>query len=303
MLTRKNKLIILKLLSLFSVVRGYNILIIVLAQYISSIFILAPHLQAQHIVFDPNLFVIVLASSGVIAAGYIINNFYDREKDLINRPQKTMLDRLVSQRTKLTGYFVLNFLSVICASYVSFRAVVFFSLYVFAIWLYSHKLKKFPIIGNITASSLAITPFFAVFIYYKNFDEVIFVHATFLFLMLVMREMIKDLGNLSGDLAQNYNTIPIKYGEQTSKKIVSVLVIAACIPIYLLLNLYDIGLMYLYFYACILLLFFFSVGLWVSKKRNHYIWLHNILKLIIVVGAFSIILIDVNMILDRILWR
>ncbi|WP_109098081.1 geranylgeranylglycerol-phosphate geranylgeranyltransferase [Aquimarina sp. AU58] len=302
MLTRKNKLIFLKLLSLFSVVRGYNILIIVFAQYLTSIFILAPQIRLRHVILDPNLFVIVLASAGVIAAGYIINNFYDKEKDLINRPQKTMLDRLVSQRTKLTGYFVLNFLSVVCASYVSFRAVIFFSLYIFGIWFYSHKLKKFPVIGNIIASLLAITPFFAVFIYYKNFDEVIFVHATFLFLMLIMREMIKDLGNLRGDLAQNYKTIPIVYGELISKRIVTILVLASCVPIYLLLTRYEIGFMYLYFYACIILLFAFLLGLWRSKGRTHYVWLHNILKLIIVAGTFSIILIDVHMILDRILW-
>lgn len=301
MLSRKNKLVLLKLLSLFSVVRGYNILVIVLAQYLTSIFILAPHIRLRYVAFDPNLFVIVLASAGVIAAGYIINNFYDREKDLINRPQKTMLDRLVSQRTKLTGYFVLNFLSVVCASYVSFRAVIFFSLYIFGIWFYSHKLKKSPIIGNITASLLAITPFFAVFIYYKNFDEVIFVHATFLFLILVMREMIKDLGNLRGDLAQNYKTIPIVYGELISKRILSILVLASCIPVYLLLTRYEIGFMYLYFYACIVLLFSFLFGLWKSKGRIHYIWLHNILKLIIVTGTFSIILVDLNMVMDRIL--
>lgn len=302
MLSRKNKLILLKLLSLFSVVRGYNILVIVLAQYLTSIFILAPNIRLQNVVLDSNLFVIVLASAGVIAAGYIINNFYDKEKDLINRPQKTMLDRLVSQRTKLTGYFVLNFLSVVCASYVSFRAVVFFSLYIFGIWFYSHKLKKFPIVGNIIASLLAITPFFAVFIYYKNFDEVIFVHATFLLLILVMREMVKDLGNLRGDLAQNYKTIPIVYGELISKRILSVLILASCFPIYLLLTRYEIGFMYLYFYTSIVLLFVFILGLWLSKGRTHYVWLHNILKLIIVSGTFSIILIDVDIILDKILW-
>ncbi len=302
MLTRKNKLILLKLLSLFSVVRGYNILIIALAQYLTSIFILAPNVRLRRVILDPNLFVIVLASAGVIAAGYIINNFYDREKDLINRPQKTMLDRLVSQQTKLTGYFILNFLSVVLASYVSFRAVLFFSLYIFAIWFYSHKLKKHPIIGNTVASILAITPFFAVFIYYKNFDEVIFVHATFLFLMLMIREMVKDLENLKGDMAQNYKTIPVVYGELSSKKIISILIITSGIPVFLLLTRYEIGYMYLYFYACLILLFIFLIAVWTSKQKVHYVWLHNILKLIIAIGAFSIILIDVNMILDRILW-
>ncbi len=300
--TRKNKLFLLKLLSLFSVVRGYNILIIVLAQYLTSIFILAPNIRLRDVVLDPNLLVIVLASAGVIAAGYIINNFYDREKDLINRPQKTMLDRLVSQQTKLTNYFLLNFLSVVLASYVSFRAVLFFALYIFGIWLYSHKLKKYPIIGNMVASVLAITPFFAVFIYYKNFDEVIFVHATFLFLMLMIREMIKDLGNLIGDMAQNYKTVPVVYGELASKRIISALIFTSGLPIYLLLTAYEIGFMDLYFYGCLVLLFIFLIALWMSKGKAHYVWLHNILKLIIVAGTFSIILIDVNMILDRILW-
>jgi len=67
LLSRRNKLFFLKLLSLFSVVRGYNILIIIIAQYLTSIFILAPHIKLRNVVFDPNLFVIVLASAGVIA--------------------------------------------------------------------------------------------------------------------------------------------------------------------------------------------------------------------------------------------
>lgn len=101
MLNRKNKLLLLKVLSLFSVVRGYNILVIALAQYLASIYILAPELPVRRVVLDINLFVIVLASALVIAGGYIINNFYDAEKDLINKPRKSMLDRLVSHGLSL----------------------------------------------------------------------------------------------------------------------------------------------------------------------------------------------------------
>ena len=119
MLSRKNKLLLFKLLSLFSVVRGYNILVITFAQYLTSIFILSPDLPLKEVVLDINLFLIVTASALVIASGYIINNFYDAEKDLINKPTKSMLDRLVSQRFKLTTYFILNFLSVLAASFIS----------------------------------------------------------------------------------------------------------------------------------------------------------------------------------------
>ena len=301
MLSRKNKLLLLKFLSLFSVVRGYNILMIILAQYLASLYILAPHLPLRKVVFDGNLFVIVLSSALVIAAGYIINNFYDAEKDLINKPRKSMLDRLVSQRTKLSTYFVLNFLSVFFASYVSFKAVVFFSVYIFGIWFYSHKLKKVPFLGNFVSATLAIAPFFAVFVYYKNFDTVIFVHALFLFLLILAREMIKDLENMAGDMAQNYKTIPILYGAKFSKTCISILIGLTLLPAFLLIEYFDVGYMYLYFIGCIFFLLGFLILLVKSNSKKHYVWLHNILKLIIILGVFSILLINVDLVLNRIL--
>ncbi len=301
MLSRKNKLLLLKLLSLFSVVRGYNILMIALAQYLASIYILSPDLPLRKVVFDLNLFFIVLASALVIASGYIINNFYDAEKDLINKPKKSMLDRLVSQRFKLTTYFILNFLAVFAASYVSFRAVFFFSAYIFGIWFYSHKLKKVPFVGNFVSATLAIAPFFAVFVYYKNFETVIFVHAIFLFLLILVREMIKDLENMKGDLAQNYRTIPIIYGARFSKICIAALILLTLIPSLLLITKFDVGLMNYYFMAGIGLLILFLVLLIRSKTKKHYVWLHNILKFIIIAGVFSILLIDIDLVLNRIL--
>ena len=301
MLSRKNKLLLFKLLSLFSVVRGYNILVITLAQYLASIYILSPNIPLRQVVFDLNLFLIVTASALVIASGYIINNFYDAEKDLINKPTKSMLDRLVSQRFKLTTYFILNFVAVLAASYISFRAVLFFSAYIFGIWFYSHKLKRIPFIGNLVSATLAIAPFFVVFVYYRNFQTVIFVHALFLFLLILAREMIKDLENMAGDMAQNYRTIPIIYGPKVSKFIIALLIVLTLIPALLLIKTFDVGYMYLYFIACIALLILFLALLWKSNDKRHYVWLHNILKFIIVAGVFSILLIDVDLVLNRIL--
>ncbi|MBB6681618.1 geranylgeranylglycerol-phosphate geranylgeranyltransferase [Aequorivita sp. 609] len=294
MLNRKQKLLFLKFFSLFSVVRGYNILIIVIAQYLTSIYILAPELPVREVLFDVNLLMLVLASSTAIAGGYIINSFYDSEKDLINRPRKTMLDRLVSQRTKLSTYFVLNFLSVVFASYVSFKSVVFFSIYIFMLWFYSHKLKKYPFIGNMVAAILAVVPFFAIFVHYANFDIVIFVHATFLFLLISMRELVKDLENLKGDITHGYNTIPVVYGEKTSKLMLTALSLLTLVPIVLLITKFkgEIGYMDFYFYASIVGLVLFLTVLWKSKNKIHYLILHNILKLAIVIGVFSIVLIN-----------
>lgn len=277
---------------MFSVVRGYNIPIIALAQYLSAIFILAPEKRALSVILDFNLFIIVLASSLTIASGYIINNFYDSKKDLINRPNKSKLDRLVSQKTKLQVYFSLNFIVFFIAFFVSWRAVLFFSVYIFLIWFYSHKIKKQPFVGNLMASFLAVLPFFAILLYYKNFYEVIFAHATFLFIIILIREMIKDLENLKGDLANGYSTIPIVYGESVSKKIIIILAISTLIPVYFLVNLYDVGYMDIYFYICLILLILFGVKLSKSNTKEEYNQLHNLLKIIIVAGVFCIILID-----------
>lgn len=301
MLSRKNKLLLFKLLSLFSVVRGYNILVITLAQYLASIYILSPDKPLREVVFDLNLFLIVTASALVIASGYIINNFYDAEKDLINKPAKSMLDRLVSQRFKLTTYFILNFLAVFVASYISFKAVLFFSAYIFGIWFYSHKLKRIPFVGNLVSSTLAIAPFFVVFVYYQNFKTVIFVHALFLFLLILAREMVKDLENMAGDMAQNYKTIPIMFGPKVSKFMITFLILLTLFPALLLIQTFDVGYMYIYFMGCIVLLVFFLMLLWGAERKKHYVWLHNILKFIIVVGVFSILLIDVDLVLNRIL--
>lgn len=300
MLTRKQKHILLKFFSMFSVIRGYNILVVVIAQYLASIYILAHDKPVKEVVLDLNLLMLVLASAAAIAGGYIINNFYDSEKDLINRPRKTMLDRLVSQNTKLSFYFVLNFIAVIMASYVSFRAVVFFSVYIFAIWFYSHKLKKLLFIGNLVSAILTITPFFVIFVYYKNFEHVVFVHAMFLFLVISMRELTKDLENLQGDMAQDYHTIPVVYGEKASKLMLTVLSVLTLVPTLLLIFQYQVGKMSYYFYVSIVLLLVFVVMLWKSNSKSQYLILHNILKLIIVLGVISIPLIDIGLVLNKI---
>ena len=300
MLSRRQKHILLKFFSLFSVVRGYNILVVVIAQYLASVYIFAHDKPVKSVLLDLNLLMLVLASSSTIAAGYIINNFYDSEKDLINKPRKTMLDRLVSQNTKLSFYFVLNFVAVVFASYVSFKAVIFFAVYIFAIWLYSHRLKKQPMIGNLVSAILTVTPFFAIFIYYQNFENVVFAHGIFLFLLISMKELTKDLENIRGDLALNYRTVPVVYGEKVSKLMLTVVGILIMISAVLLIRFFKIGHMYYYFYLSIVLMLVYLIVLLKSTKKTHYLILHNILKFIIVAGVFSILLIDVSIVLNRI---
>ena len=280
-----------KFIGLFSVVRGYNIMMICIAQYLTAIFILSRQ-PLRQVLLDPRLFAIVLAGALAVAGGYIINAFYDQEKDLINKPTRTLMERMVGQHTKLSLYFILNFLSVIVASYVSFRAVLFFSIYIFMMWFYSHRIKKIVLVGNIVAGILAIIPFFAIFVYYHNFQKIIFVHAAFLYYLLLAKDFVKDLQNIKGDFALGYHTIATDYGERSSKQLITVLIGLTLVCIYFLTAFPDTGSMKYYFIlTAIILLGGFLPILWKGRTQIHYAFLRNLLKVIIVVGVFCIALI------------
>ncbi len=290
-----------KLLSLLSVVRGYNILVLILAQYLAALFIFSPNKSLRLVLLDYELLFIVLASVFVVSAGYIINNFYDVKADRINRPIKTNLDAYVSQKTKLQIYFLFNFLGIFFGGLISFRAALFFAVYVFSIWLYSHKLKKHPFRGLLAASVLTISPFFAILVYYKNFSKIIFVHATFLFFVLLLKQLIKDLSNLRGALVNNDLTFPVKYGERNTRKMGIFFIVLTFFPAYVLTTYPSVGYMKYYFLISIIILLFIGYFLWKSNLKKQYLLLHTVLKLMLLAGILSLLLIDPSLLVERVI--
>ncbi|MDT7832284.1 geranylgeranylglycerol-phosphate geranylgeranyltransferase [Flavobacteriaceae bacterium S356] len=290
-----------KLFSLLSVVRGYNIAILVAAQYLAAIFIFSPKKSARSVILDLHLFYIVFASVCVIAAGYIINNFYDVKVDRINRPIKAKIDSFIKQETKLSLYFFLNFIGFLTAYLVSYRAAIFFATYIFGIWLYSHKLKRYPLTGSISATVLTILPFFAVFVYFRNFSKIIFVHAIFLFLVIMVREFIKDLESIKGAVANNYDTFPVAYGEKRTKQLSVLLIGLTLFPAAILFTYPAISYMKFYFYFAALVLIYVSVYLWKATTKSQYMRLHNILKLLLLIGILSLIFIDTSLVLEKVI--
>ncbi|WP_158840677.1 geranylgeranylglycerol-phosphate geranylgeranyltransferase [Polaribacter sp. L3A8] len=299
----KAKRFLFKLFSLVSVIRGYNILVLVLAQYLAAIFIFSPKNTLRSVVFDVDLLYIVLASICVVAAGYIINNFYDAKVDRINRPLKTGIDNYVKQSTKLKLYFTLNFLGFIFGLLISGRAALFFAIYIFAIWFYSHKLKKYPFTGLVSATILTILPFFAVFVYFQNFSKIIFVHAIFLFLVIMVRELLKDLQNMKGAIVNDYDTFPVVYGELKTKQLSIFLLLLTLFPVVVLFSYPALSYMRYYFYFALIVLVFLGFYLWKSTETKQYRMMHNVLKVLLLIGVFSLIFIDTSLIVEKVIDR
>lgn len=281
-----------QILGLFASVRGYTLLTITAAQYLSARYIFAPQQTWSHILSDQKLLMLVLATSFAIAGGYLINNFYDAEKDQINRPHKYLLENRVSSSFQLLCYGVLNFFVLVLSVIVSLRTLPFFGIYIFGLWLYSHLLKKQFWTSNVFAVLLGVTPFFVITLYFKNFSSIVFYHGAFLFLVVLIRDLIKDLENFKGDWVRQYKTIAVVFGETSTKKVITFLAILTFIPIRLLLTQKEIlGTMWYYFLIAIPFLLLIVLILWKSTSQKTYLWLHNLLKFLIVTGILSIVLI------------
>ena len=281
----------IKLIALLSVIRIPIILLLIIAQYLASIFILSQGQTWVDVIGNTSLTLIILSSNFILCAGFIINNFYDSEKDSINRPALTRIQDNVSKSFQLNVYMFFNFLGVMLSFFISLRAVIFFLSYGFALWLYSHKIKKITMVGNLAAAALAITPFFAVTLYFRNFHTIIFIHASFLFFILICREILKDITSWKGDIIFNYPTMPIRFGiKKTKWFLISVIIISFFTSLYLM-QYDDIGYMNYYFFIVALILIFTVLLLWRAKTLNNYRILLKIIHGIIIFGILSIALV------------
>ena len=282
-----------KVLSLFSIVRGYNIFILIIAQYMTAKYIFDPFQSWKTLFFDINFLFIVLATALSSSAGYIINNFFDSPKDKLNRPNKFFIENLISKKNQFLIYIILNFLSLIIAAQISSYSLIFFSIYILGIYFYSNFIKRSFWLSNFFLAILMIMPFLALSVYFKNFNYIIFCFASYLFFLIFSKDLIKDLESLKGDIVYSYKTIPAVYDSRITKIIFSFLILIIFIPVYYLI-IEDLGLMSYYFILCIP--FFLSVLLllWLYNKDEIYLIIHNLLKAWILIGILSISLLNFN---------
>lgn len=277
-----------------SLVRWYNIFFLALAQYLTVFFVLNQPENWWLVLKNPALHAIVFASLFSVAAGYIINNFYDLEKDLINRPNKTLYEKILKQSTALRLYFLFGLLGVLLGALVSFNVFLFFAGYNLALWFYSHKLKKITFVGNLMASLLSISPFFAIFLYFHLEDLLILTYVSFILLVIFIREVVKDLEALKGDVIVGYPTLPVVLGVRRTKLLIVGFTLMGFIPaaaIFYLTAYSGIS----YYLTLGLAGLFLSTGLLIlAENPRHFRYLNYLYRLLIVGGIFGLILFRLN---------
>lgn len=221
----------LKFIAFLSIIRWYSIGLTMLAQYLAVFITLNSIDQWKVVIADPNLHLIVLSTALITAAGFIINAFYDLEKDLINRPNRTVFDRLISKKSCLNIYILLSLLGLFLAYMASFNIFIYFSLYAIGLWFYSHKLQKIALLGEISASLLTVSSFFSIGLYYHHFRYIYFIYGSWVMFVVFGRELVKGILDIKGDAIFGYNSIPLAFGLQSSKSALMAMGLLSLLPL------------------------------------------------------------------------
>jgi 4-hydroxybenzoate polyprenyltransferase len=218
---------LLKLIALLSTVRWKNVLFTIIAQYIAFLFAFNVRSEIWQSIREIKVHMIIASTGLLLAAGYIINNFYDIEKDLINRPSRTRFQNLVSRGFKLNLYFLLNVIGLGIAFLASWRIFIYFLVFSFLLWFYSHKLSKMVLVRELSASFLSVMAFFSLVLYFKMFTLPFFLYGMSLFFLLFAREMYKDVVGVKGDVVHGYNSIATTIGVVPTKRLFQVIIISS----------------------------------------------------------------------------
>ncbi|WP_027385490.1 UbiA family prenyltransferase [Chryseobacterium gregarium] len=269
--------------------RFFIAILLTFALYVSTFFLFNQDETFRKFVFDFKVHGIIFCTVLTILAGGTINQFYDFEKDHIVKPFRTRIQSFIKQKYFLYAYLFLSVISLGIALMISHRVFIFFVVYQFFMWLYSHKLSRVLILNNLTFVSLTLYPFFGMMVYYETFSKKVLLMAVFLFLILLCIDIVKDTLTKSVDKAFGYTTVPNHFSNKTTKTIiVSLLVITMAVSMKIIMRTGISGFM-AYYFAGGLFVMTLCIYLILNHSRKSKFLTLNILRFWVFAGIIAML--------------
>jgi 4-hydroxybenzoate polyprenyltransferase len=202
-----------------------NNLIIMLVTLAVSYYCLTDYLTPEDLL-QPRFLLLCACVVLTAAAGYIINDYHDINIDLINKPNKVVIGKIISRRWAMLLHFIFNGFAIISGFYLSVYIGLMVAACIVMLWLYSVHFKKQFLSGNLLVGTLsafviAILPLFN----QQISSYLVWVYALFAFGINLIREIIKDAEDVRGDSKFNCKTLPIVFGVRKTKKVIIILVL------------------------------------------------------------------------------
>jgi 4-hydroxybenzoate polyprenyltransferase len=260
---------------------------------------------------------LVLSTVLIAAAGYVINNIYDVATDSINKPNDVVIGKGISETAGYNIYIVLNIIGVSIGFYLSNIIMrpgfaTLFILIASLLYFYSTSLKQIMVLGNfivalLLAFSVLIIGVFDLFpattvenrAQMASLFSILTDYALFAFMINFIREIIKDIEDVNGDYNQGMNTLPIAIGNSRAAKIALGLAVIPFILTLLYIDKYfvenNLLIVTIYAFAFVLApLLYFIVKIFTAKSQKDFHHLSTVLKLILLFGILSILVITLN---------
>ncbi len=294
----------------FNLIRWKNLILIALVQILIK-YALFESFNIQLALNSFQFTLLILATLFIAAAGNIINDIYDIETDLVNRPDKVIVGRTISEKTALNLFISLNVIGVGLGFYLSNTIgrsgfSVIFVIISALLYMYASYLKQTLLIGNVIVSilvalSIPIVPFFDLLPtitatnreLYLSIFNIALNYAAFAFMVNLLREIIKDIEDINGDYKAQMKTLPILIGRDRATMVAFALSFVPLLAVvnYIATQLYNIMLAVIYFLLFVVgPMIYFTVKIFSAEQKKEYQHLSNVLKVIMLFGVLSLLL-------------
>lgn len=272
--------------ALIKVTRFWNLVIIGLAQFFASYF-----LVGFYTILDWRLYVLSISTVMIAAGGYIINDYYDVKIDLINKPERVVVGKSMRRRYALFFHSALSITGVVLGLLLNWKIGALNFLSGFLLWFYSNLLKRKPFVGNLTVALLTGLSVYLVGVLFDPFNKLIIAYSFFSFFITLIREIIKDMEDWKGDNTFGCQTLPILWGMRKTKSFIYLLIIIQLLAIAYFGNTYISLPMWMPAIFIFLPLAFLVWRLVLADTVRDFYMLSFYCKLILVLGIFSMVLI------------
>lgn len=272
---------------LFRISRPINLLMVGFAQLMTAYFLVGTTNSGLPVFQDYKLYLIVISTILITAAGYMINDYYDVKIDYVNRPQNVVVGKGIKRRVVILLHTILNF-TAIGLGYLVSPTIAFINLgAAFLLWVYSNQLKREPFIGNFTVALLTGVSIYLIGFYFQKSELLVLTYAIFAFFLNLIREIIKDIEDRQGDRKHGCRTLPIVIGFRRTKAVIFLIAGVFVCAILIVMFKLDRPVIFYYFGGVGIFFTYFMYRIYIADRKDHFTKLSAIAKVLMLVGTIS----------------
>ncbi|MDX5479826.1 MAG: geranylgeranylglycerol-phosphate geranylgeranyltransferase [Cyclobacteriaceae bacterium] len=275
--------------SLLKISRPVNLLILAFAQIMTALFLVETDRMGLPVYQDIKLYLLIITTLMIAAAGYMINDYYDVKIDYINKPDEVIIGRTMKRRVALFYHSVLNFTAIGIGVFISPRVALVLFIAAFLLWFYSNLLKRLPFIGNLTVALLTGTSIWLIGYFYQKSELLVLTYAIFAFFMNLIREILKDIEDRNGDRKHGCKTLPIVIGFRNTKRVIFAIAIVFVCSILVVTFKINNPKLYYYFGVLSILFLIFMYKIYYADRKVHFTQLSLLNKILMFAGIVSMI--------------